>query len=136
MTTTIDVARHLVIHAIEGDIAPGDMVKAIAERSQQKNFKPDMDLMWDFTNAPAGAMPSVDLRGLMESARASGNMAPRVALVTAHSGHHALASSVEKISGELPMDVKAFLTRSEALEWLAQPAQSRVSTPRPEEESD
>ncbi len=121
VTTTIDREKRLVIHAIEGVLASGDFVKAIGDRVEHPDFEPGLDVLWDFSNAPEGIMPSRDLRGMLDYGREDGHGARmgRVALLTPARAQFATASAVEKMSGSLAVELKAFQDRDEAMRWLA-----------------
>ena len=120
VTTTIDTEKGLVIHAVEGVASAGDWVKAIGDRIEHPDFEPGLNVLWDFTNAPQGIMPSRDLRGMLEYGRQEGHGARmgRVALLTPRRTQFAMAESVEKMSDSLAVELKAFMNRDEAMSWL------------------
>lgn len=129
VTTSIDCERRLVVHAIEGMLASGDFVKAIADRLEHPDFEAGLNVLWDFSNAPDGIMPSRDLRGMLEYGKQEGHGARmgRVALLTPALAHFAMASAVEKISESLAVELKAFQDRAEAMSWLAGENESGAS---------
>ncbi len=121
VTTRIDREKRLVIHAIEGVLASGDFVKAIGDRIEHPDFEPGLNVLWDFSNAPEGIMPSRDLRGMLDYGRQDGHGARmgRVALLTPAPTQFATALAVEKMSDSLAVELKAFRVRDEAMRWLA-----------------
>jgi len=130
VTTVIDRERRLVIHAIEGMLASGDFMKAIADRLEHPDFEAGLNVLWDFSNAPAGIMPSRDLRGMLDYGKQEGHAARtgRVALLTPAPTQFAMASAVEKTSDSLAVELKAFKLRAEAMDWLAGENESGASS--------
>lgn len=120
VTTTIDIEKRLAIHAVEGDLTAGDFVNAISDRLAHPDFEPGLHVLWDFSNAPLGILSSRDLRGMLEYGRQEGHATRigRVALLTPRRAQFAIADSVEKMSGELPVEIRAFQDREKALQWL------------------
>lgn len=129
VTTTIDCEKRLVVHAIEGILASGDFVKAIGDRVNHADFEPGLNVLWDFSNAPDGIMPSRDLRGMLDYGRQDGHGARmgRVALLTPAPAQFAMAKAVEKTSESLAVEIKAFRNRNEAMTWLAAEHESGAS---------
>ena len=120
VTTKIDIENRLAIHAVEGEIPAGDFVNAISDRLAHPDFEPGLHVLWDFSNAPPGILSSRDLRGMLEYGRQEGHAARigRVALLTPRRTQFAIADSVEKMSDELPVEIRAFQDREEAIQWL------------------
>ncbi len=108
-----------------------DFVKAIGDRVEHPDFEPGLNVLWDFSNAPGGILPSRDLRGMLDYGRQDGHGARmgRVALLTPARTHFAMASAVEKMSGSLAVELKAFQDRGEAMRWLAGGNESGASQP-------
>lgn len=120
VTTTIDIEKRMAIHTVEGELLSGDFVNAISDRLKHADFEPGLHVLWDFSNAPPGILASRDLRGMLEYGRQEGHATRigRVALLTPRQAQFAIADSVEKMSGDLPVEIRAFQDREEALQWL------------------
>jgi len=121
VTTTIDTANGLAVHTVVGDLSAGDFVSAIGDRVSHPDFEPGLHVLWDFSNAPPGILSSRDLRGMLEYGRQEGHGARigRVALLTPRQTHFAIADSVEQMSHELAVELRAFQDRDEAIAWLS-----------------
>ena len=74
-------------------------------------------------------MASRGLRGMVEYGGQGGHGARmgRVALLTPARTQFATASAVEKMSGSLAVEIKAFQDRDEAMRWLAGGNESAAS---------
>lgn len=129
VTTTIDLDKKLIVHAVEGEVTAGDWVSAIGDRLAHPDFEPGLGVLWDFSNAPEGILSSRDLRGMLDYGRQEGHAARmgRIALLTPRRAQFAMASSVEKMSDGLAVELRAFQDRTEAIRWLMSVDESGVS---------
>ncbi|WJW75895.1 hypothetical protein QVG61_02055 [Thiohalobacter sp. IOR34] len=119
--TLIDPATGLVTNTVSGIIGLPDIQAAWKETLQDPAFRPDMNVLWDFSLVEGIEPGSREMEKLAELTRehiARRGSGYRLALVAPRDFYFGLCRMFEAYADDLPIEVYVFRDRKDALQWL------------------
>ncbi len=119
--TTIDVAAGIVIHKVTGDLLLEDVQQAFAMRAGHPEFRPDMGVLWDLSEANASRMTSNDIRTIAGQNKArlkKKGVRYRVAFLAPRDIEYGLSRMYEMFADASLVENRVFRTPEEARQWL------------------
>src|SRR5262245_11913410 len=124
-TYTIDPKAGLMIVLAEGVVRPAERVETVMAWMTDPLFRPDLDTICDFSEAQS-TPTMAELRELADFvARYTdyvGNA--RLAIVASKAIVFVVAQEFASMAKTIPMEVRVFSDREEALTWLRPPEES------------
>ena len=122
ITTEINREKNLRIHKIDGLIDIGELKTMLAAYYSSPDYDPNMNAIWDLTNADTSAVTSHDVSSLAELVKQHwGKTASKAALVANKDLNFGLSRMYESlVSDGESHNVMVFKEIADALNWLAE----------------
>ncbi|MBI5062584.1 MAG: hypothetical protein HZB87_03705 [Desulfatitalea sp.] len=119
--TSIDLAAGIITHKVTGDLLLEDVQQAFAIRTGHPEFRPEMGVLWDLSEANASRMTSNDIRRIagQNKARLKKTGVPyKVAFLAPRDIEYGLSRMYEMFADASLVENRVFRTLEEARRWL------------------
>lgn len=119
--TTIDAAAGIVTHKVTGDLLFEDVRQAYAIRTGHPEFRPEMGILWDLSEANASRMTSSDIRriaGLNKARLKKNGVRYKAAFIAPRDIEYGLSRMYEMFADASLVENRVFRTHEEARRWL------------------
>ncbi|NOZ38185.1 MAG: hypothetical protein GXP11_09015 [Gammaproteobacteria bacterium] len=120
--TVIDIEKNLVVHTIAGGFGLVDIEPAWRAMLVDPKFKAGMNVLWDFKQGiQTSSFSAEDMRHIVnmtaEHIKQRG-AEYKLALLATRDLYFGLSRMFEAYGDEIPIEIHAFRTMEEALDWL------------------
>lgn len=128
VASRIDKQSNTIIRTVTGALTVADLVAAFEASLSDPDFKKDMHVIWDLSEADISQIPSAKLLDAVEYIGAHADTrgtAYRIAIVAPADINFAVSRMFEGYgSGMLPLAINVFRNRERAFEWIAEAAET------------
>lgn len=122
VVSRIDKTHNTIIRTVTGGLTVSDIAHAFSESLSDPDFRKDMHVVWDLSEADVSQISSKQLVEAVEYIGAhtgSRGADYKIAIVASKDINFAVSRMFEGYGSSLPVSINVFRSREDALAWIA-----------------
>lgn len=120
--TKINPAVNTIVRTVKGGLTTDDVKQAFTESLSHPDFKINMDVIWDFSQADLSQSSAEKIMEVVDFIRENIDVrggSYKIALVAPIDLSFGISRMVETYGSELPVSIHALRTMDEACKWIS-----------------
>ena len=122
VNSKVNTELNIIVRTVTGELASDDVSQAISESLLDPDFKENMHVIWDLTQADVNKISTEQLLYVVEYIRSkidSRGANYKIAIVAEMDLSYGISKMFEGYGGDLPVSIHVYRNIDEAYQWIA-----------------